>query len=151
MRPTVVSALVCAGLAAGFGSAADATMRSASATSGSVVRVMASRYGPVLFDGRSRSLYLFTRERGSATRCYGACAKSWPPLLTRGRPRAAHGANAKLLGTTRRRDGTTQVTYAGHPLYHYAGDKKAGQILCQGVPEFGGTWWVVRPDGAART
>jgi predicted lipoprotein with Yx(FWY)xxD motif len=52
-----------------------------------------------------------------------------------------------LLGTVRRTEGTTQVTYAGRPLYYYAGDRKAGQILCQGVSEFGGRWLVVRTNG----
>ena len=148
MRRTLITTLACATAAAGCGSAAATTMKS---ERGASVRVMSSRYGKVLFDGHSRSLYLFTRERDKRSRCYGACAEAWPPLLTTGSPRALRGANASELGTTRRRDGSLQVTYAGHPLYHYVGDKKAGQILCQGVTEFGGTWWVVNPDGTART
>jgi predicted lipoprotein with Yx(FWY)xxD motif len=52
-----------------------------------------------------------------------------------------------LLGTSRRRDGRLQVTYNGRPLYFYVGDKKPGQVLCQNVDEFGGTWLVVRPSG----
>jgi predicted lipoprotein with Yx(FWY)xxD motif len=56
---------------------------------------------------------------------------------------------AALLGVTRRNDGRLQVTYAGHPLYYYVGDKRPGQVLCQAVTEFGGTWYVVAPDGRA--
>ncbi|MFL5926521.1 MAG: hypothetical protein ACJ77E_06250 [Gaiellaceae bacterium] len=52
-----------------------------------------------------------------------------------------------MLGSVRRADGTTQVTYAGRPLYYYVGDRKAGQILCQDVSEFGGRWLVIRPNG----
>jgi predicted lipoprotein with Yx(FWY)xxD motif len=151
MRRTVITTLACAGLAAaGCGSAA-ATTAPMKSSRGAAVGVKSSRFGPVLFDGRGRSLYLFTRERTARSRCYGACAKAWPPLLTKSAPRALTGAKARLLGTTRRRGGALQVTYAGHPLYHYVGDTKAGQILCQGVTEFGGTWWVVKPNGAAQT
>jgi predicted lipoprotein with Yx(FWY)xxD motif len=107
------------------------------------------RYGRYLTDGRGRTLYLFTRERGSASRCYGACARAWPPLLTRGRPRARGGARANLLGTTRRRDGSRQVTYNGHPVYYYVRETRAGQIFCQDVVEFGGTWLLVGPRGSA--
>ena len=113
------------------------------------VTVGRSAYGRILFDGHGRALYLFTRERSAAPRCYGACAKAWPPFLTKGRPSAGHGARSGLVGTTRRRDGTTQVTYRGHPLYYYVGDRRPGQVLCQGVKEFGGTWYVLSAGGRA--
>jgi predicted lipoprotein with Yx(FWY)xxD motif len=116
---------------------------------GSAVKVMRSNYGRILFDGKGRALYLFTRESSRRSRCYGACAAAWPPFLTKGAPRARSGAQSTLLGTTRRRDGKRQVTYAGHPLYYYVGDRKPGQVLCQNVEEFGGTWLVVEPSGAA--
>jgi predicted lipoprotein with Yx(FWY)xxD motif len=122
----------------------------ASRRKGASVKVMDTRYGRMLFDGRGRALYLFTRERGSArSRCYADCATAWPPFLTRGRPRAGNGARSALLGTTRRRDGKTQVTYNGHPLYYYVTDRKPGQVTCQDVTEFGGTWLVVSPSGTA--
>lgn len=122
---------------------------SAASKRGGSVRVMKSRYGSILFDGKGRALYLFTREQTSRSRCYGECASAWPPFLTIGKPRAGEGASSKLLGTTRRRDRRTQVTYRGHPLYYYEGDRKPGQILCQDVVEFGGTWLVVSPSGQA--
>jgi predicted lipoprotein with Yx(FWY)xxD motif len=116
---------------------------------GAAIKVMSSRYGKVLFDANGRALYLFTRDRTSRSRCYGKCASAWPPFLTGAKPRAGAGASAKLLGTTKRSNGKTQVTYRGHPLYYYKGDRKPGQILCQGVAEFGGTWLVVTPGGRA--
>jgi predicted lipoprotein with Yx(FWY)xxD motif len=117
---------------------------------GASVKVMNTRYGRMLFDGRGRALYLFTRESGSsASRCYGECAAAWPPFFTRGKPHAGSGARASLLGTTRRRDGRTQVTYRGQPLYYYVTDRKPGQVTCQNVAEFGGTWLVVSPGGQA--
>jgi predicted lipoprotein with Yx(FWY)xxD motif len=121
---------------------------SRSSGKGVVVKVRNSRYGRMLFDRRNRALYLFTRERTSRSRCYGDCAKAWPPFLTKGSPRARGGAKSSLLGTTRRRDGKLQVTYHGRPLYYYV-DDGPGQVLCQDVVEFGGTWLVVSPSGAA--
>lgn len=116
---------------------------------GASVKVMNSRYGRMLFDGKGRALYLFTRERTSRSRCYSDCAEAWPPFLTRGKPQARSGAKSSLLGTTRRRDGRMQVTYRGHPLYYYVDDREPGQVLCQDVVEFRGTWLVVSPSGEA--
>src|SRR5438132_9322804 len=113
----------------------------------SAVGAHASSYGTILFDGRGFVLYAFTHDPRGRTTCSGACAKAWPPYLVHARAVAAQGANAKLLGTLRRSDGTTQVTYAGRPLYYYIGDRKPGQILCQNISEFGGRWLVVRPNG----
>ena len=140
-------------LAVGAGASQTAGIASAATPAASTPRdtvtVRRSAYGRVIFDGRGRALYLFTRERSTTPRCYGDCAKAWPPFLTKGSPRAGRGARGSLLGTTRRSDGTTQVTYRGHPLYYYVGDRRAGQILCQNVVEFGGRWLVVSPSGRA--
>jgi len=126
---------------------APAAAEAATAT----IKVHKSRYGRILVDGHGRTLYLFTRDHGAKSRCYGACARAWPPFLAGAdaAPQAAGGADAAKLGTTARRGGATQVTYAGHPLYYYVNDRKPGQILCQDVAEFGGTWLVVSPSGRA--
>jgi predicted lipoprotein with Yx(FWY)xxD motif len=106
-----------------------------------------STYGPVLFDGQGYVLYAFTRDRPGRSTCSGECAKAWPPYILRGAQRAGAGAKGSLISTTRRADGSRQVTYAGRPLYYYVGDRKPGQILCQNVLEFGGLWLVVRGSG----
>ena len=110
---------------------------------------MRTQYGNVLVDGNGRALYLFTRDGTPRSHCYGACAGNWPPVLTAGKPRAGSGARANLLGIVRRRDGSTQVAYRGHPLYYYIGDRHPGQVLCQDVEEFGGRWYVVTRRGSA--
>jgi predicted lipoprotein with Yx(FWY)xxD motif len=115
---------------------------------GTVVISATSEYGSMLFDASGQPIYLFDKEHSSTAQCYGACADDWPPVLTTGLPRAAHGVREALLGTTARKDGTTQVTYAGHPLYFYAHEGKY-QVRCHDVTEYGGTWLVVRPDGRA--
>ena len=116
------------------------------AAKGPTVKVVSSQYGPVVADGRGEAFYLFASEKSSASKCYGACMQRWPPVLAKGTPRATTGAQSRLLGTTRRTDGKLQLTYAGHPMYYYAGDAP-GRILCQGVNEFGGLWLVVRSSG----
>jgi predicted lipoprotein with Yx(FWY)xxD motif len=131
------------------GPAAGAAGASATAAARATVKVAESRFGRMLVDGRGLSLYLFTRDPRGRSRCYGDCAKAWPPLLTDAAPRAGSGARKRLLGTTTRRSGKLQVTYRGHPLYYYVGETRAGQVLCQGVVEFGGTWLVVSPSGRA--
>jgi predicted lipoprotein with Yx(FWY)xxD motif len=105
-----------------------------------------SSYGRVLFDGRGYVLYAFTRDAKRKSRCYGACAKAWPPYFAKGRLSVGSGVKRSLLATTTRRDGRRQITYAGRPLYYYARDGR-GQILCQDVVEYGGRWLIVRPSG----
>ena len=136
----VAASLATASVAFGGG------QRSAGAAT---VTAHASLFGRVLFDGSGRALYLFKRDKGSRSTCSGACAKAWPPFLTSKAPKAGAGARASLIGTTKRADGTVQVTYAGHPLYYFSGDTKPGQITCENVVNFGGLWLVVSPGGAA--
>jgi predicted lipoprotein with Yx(FWY)xxD motif len=116
-------------------------------TSSPSVSVHRSTYGRILFDGRGFVLYSFSHDPRNRSTCSGACATAWPPYLVKHAPSARSGAKALLLGTVRRADGKLQATYAGRPLYYYVGDRKPGQILCQGVKEFGGRWQVVRPTG----
>jgi predicted lipoprotein with Yx(FWY)xxD motif len=106
-----------------------------------------SSFGRVLFDGRGNVLYVFTRDKNGRSACYAACAKAWPVYYANGTLRAGNGIKRSLIGKTKRRDGRRQVTYAGRPLYYYVNDRRPGQILCQNVAEFGGTWLIVRPSG----
>ena len=115
---------------------------------GATVKVVNSEFGRVIADRRGEAFYLFDAETGKRSRCYGECAVAWPPLLTKGKPRAGEGADSDLLGTTRRRNGKLQVTYNDHPLYYFK-DDEPGRILCHNVAEFGGLWLVVNPRGEA--
>ena len=102
-------------------------------------------------DGAGRTLYLFVADRGTSSTCYAACAATWPPLLTHGVPTAELSAKASDVGTTTRTEGTTEVTYAGHPLYYYVGDTKPGVITGQDLNQFGGLWYVLSPNGTEIT
>lgn len=117
-------------------------------TAGTRVRVADSEFGPMLFATSGQAIYLFDKEEGPRAECYGACAADWPPVLTDGEPRGVRGARQGLLGTTERRNGSLQVTYGGHPLYFYA-HEDPWQVLCHDFVEYGGTWFVVQPDGDA--
>jgi predicted lipoprotein with Yx(FWY)xxD motif len=110
------------------------------------VQAQKSSYGTALFDGQRRALYLFTRDGNGPSQCSANCAARWPPFIVSGTPSAGQGVHAGLLSTRKRSDGTVQATYAGKPLYYYI-DDKPGQILCQGVNNFGGLWYVLKPDG----
>jgi len=117
-----------------------------SAAAGIAITTAGSAFGTMLFDVPGQAIYLFDKETAGRPDCYGDCAAAWPPVLTTGTPQAAGEARTDLLGTVARDDGSTQVTYAGHPLYHYA-HEGPGQVLCHDVVEFGGRWLVVTPEG----
>jgi predicted lipoprotein with Yx(FWY)xxD motif len=110
------------------------------------VLAAASDFGTILFDGTGQAIYLFDVETTPRPRCYGACADAWPPVLTDGPPRAGDRVDESLLGTTQRTDGTTQVTYDGHPLYFYAHEGKH-EVKCHDVFLNGGNWYAIQPDG----
>ena len=116
------------------------------AKKGRTVRLVGSQFGRILGDAKGQAVYLFAKEKTKKSECYGACAKAWPPMLTKGKPRAGKGARRSLLGTTKRRDGKLQVTYAGRPVYYYK-DDAPGKVLCHNVDEFGGLWLVARANG----
>lgn len=103
--------------------------------------------GMVLVDSQGFTLYDFHKDKGGKSSCYGPCAKIWPPLLTEGEPHPSNGAEADLIGTTERNDGTTQVTYDGWPLYTYAADKAPGEANGNDFSSFGGEWYALTASG----
>lgn len=109
----------------------------------------AGKLGAVLAAGAQRmTVYLFEADKGPASKCAGACASAWPPVTTSGAPVAGAGAMSADLGTTRRPDGSVQVTYKGHPLYYFVKDKDAGDSYGEGVNAFGASWYVLSPSGS---
>src|ERR1700722_2435997 len=109
-----------------------------------------SGLGMVLVAGNDFTLYMFVPDkRSGVSTCYNACARAWPPLLLTGTdvPVYGHGVNPHLLGTTKRTDGTVQVTYNGWPLYLWVTDSEPGQATGQAINNNGGLWYVLNPDG----
>ena len=118
------------------------------ASGGAALRVITDpKLGKIIVDAKGRTLYDFVIDKGTTSVCYGACASLWPPYTTNGRPVAGKGVMPKLIGTTKRRDGSSEVTYAGHPLYDYAPDRARGQITGQALNQFGAPWYALAPSG----
>lgn len=105
------------------------------------------KLGMVLVDSNGMTLYDFHKDKGTTSSCYGPCAEGWPPMLTEGEPTVGNGATASKLGTTERKDGTMQVTYAGHPLYTFVEDKKPGEANGNDVSAFGAQWYALKGNG----
>jgi predicted lipoprotein with Yx(FWY)xxD motif len=116
-----------------------------------VVNSRTTKYGQVLVDAQGRTVYLFEKDSGMSSSCSGSCTSYWPPVPVTGQPRASGHAVASSVGVITRSGGHEQLTYAGHPLYYYVGDNKAGQTNGQGSDQFGGKWYVLNPAGAAVT
>jgi predicted lipoprotein with Yx(FWY)xxD motif len=136
----------------GYGAAGNSgAAPSKAASSATSVALASSKLGKILVDSQGRTLYLFAADKGTTSTCYGACASLWPPLTVTGTPKAGTGITASLLGTTRRTDGTTEVTYAGHPLYYYAPDTAAGDVTGQNLSQFGAKWYVLAATGTKIT
>jgi predicted lipoprotein with Yx(FWY)xxD motif len=131
-------------LAAGVGSSLAAAH---SVAAGVKVGVARTGLGRILVDGRGRTLYLFEKDTRGTSRCAGACAALWPPLIASGRPLAVTGARAGLVGTTKRADGRLQVTYDRHPLYTFFKDTRKGSTKGEGLDVFGAEWYAVSPAG----
>ena len=150
-RTVVAAALGVALAAAGVAAAAAVThqsVASSSATAGKVT-LHKTKIGNVLATSSGRTLYLFMKDRHGKSACYGQCATYWPPLMKKGALRAGTGVKAKLLSTTKRKNGKLQVRYNGHPLYLFKLDKGAGQIQGQRQNFFGGKWFALSSSGSA--
>jgi predicted lipoprotein with Yx(FWY)xxD motif len=126
---------------------ATSSTSSPQAAKGAIVALRNTPLGKVLVDARGRTLYLFDKDTRGRSACYGACTAYWPPLLSTAKPRAGRGVRASLLGISKRADGKRQVTYAGHPLYTFFGDKRAGQATGEGLTDFGAAWDAVAASG----
>jgi predicted lipoprotein with Yx(FWY)xxD motif len=113
-----------------------------------LVKIETSKeYGKILVNASGRTLYFLTSETEKSLKCTGGCIGLWPLLLTKGKPEAGTGIVAKELGTLKR-GSSLQVTYYGHPLYLYSGDKAAGQANGEGIAAFGGWWYVLSRTGS---
>jgi predicted lipoprotein with Yx(FWY)xxD motif len=144
----VLTALAVVGCGGGSSNASGSTSPPKTANGGpATIGVSNGDLGNILVDSRGRTLYLFQKDSGTTSMCTGECAVNWPPLRTNGKPTEGSGANASLIGTTKRSDGKPQLTYNGHPVYLFQGDKKAGDTSGEGLNAFGGSWYALSPAG----
>ena len=150
----VTPLIALAVVAAGSGASASAAPAKATSSGGvasrlpqPTVQVRNTRLGKILVNSRGQTLYLFKKDSGKKSKCFGACASAWPPLRASGKPTVGSGAHASMVGTTARSDGARQVTYNGHPVYLFSDDQRPGDTNGEGLTAFGGRWYAVSPAG----
>ena len=131
------------------GALAQHSAATACSATGHTIALCRTKLGRVLVNSKGHTLYLFKKDKNGKSACYSSCATFWPPLLKHGKPTLGPGVKRSLLGTTKRRNGTRQLTYNKHPLYGYKLDKRAGQTKGEGVKIFGAKWWAVSAKGNA--
>ena len=134
----VVVAIATTGLASACGGRATLALRQ-------------TKLGKILVNGRGRTLYMFAADKRNKDNCItrtaSDCLHVWPALATSGKPVAKAGVKPSLIGTIKLSNGQTQVTYAGHPLYTYIADSRAGQMFGEGVLQSGARWYVLNGAG----
>jgi predicted lipoprotein with Yx(FWY)xxD motif len=143
----LAAAIVVATTVVATAAASSNSASTARASKGTVVALGKTALGKVLVDAHGRTLYAFAKDKHGRSACYGACATYWPVLVSSAKPRPGTGVRASLLGLTKRTDGRRQATYAGHPLYRFVGDKKAGDTTGEGLTDFGGAWDAIAATG----
>ena len=152
-RLTPFLGLVALAAAACGGSSSGGTQKVSSQSGGggsaAVVATKSGSNGMYLVDSKGMTLYLFKKDTSTKSTCSSACASYWPPYTTSGTPTVSGSAQQSMVGTSKRSDGKTQVTYNGHPLYYFAQDSNPGDTNGQGTTFFGGEWNIVAPNGTA--
>src|SRR3954453_6228528 len=142
----IVALLACAGVAG-----VVATGSQAAAKKKPTVALHNTSLGKVIVDSKGRTLYQFGADTKNRSNCADACAGNWPPAAAPSKPTVAKGLSQRKLKVIKRTDGTKQLSYAGHPLYRFIADPKAGDVNGQGINAFGGVWHVVAASGKAIT
>jgi predicted lipoprotein with Yx(FWY)xxD motif len=131
------------GGAGGYGYGGGGGSSSASAVT---LKTATSPLGSILVDQDGKTLYLFEADSKNKSNCSGGCLNLWPPIMANGKATAGSGVSAGMIGAA---TGSSQVTYAGHPLYWFSGDTKAGDTNGEGLDDFGGEWYAISPAGTA--
>lgn len=107
-----------------------------------------SPVGPILATGNGDTLYDFAPDTPNHSACLDdGCVFQWPPLVLHQPLRLGKGLDRALVGTLKRPDGSTQVSYGGHPLYTYNLDATPGMVTGQAIDQNGGLWYVIGPRG----
>jgi predicted lipoprotein with Yx(FWY)xxD motif len=136
-----------------YGGGGSSTTSTPASTGGGAAAVVAvadnPKLGKILVDSKGNTLYYFEKDKqgGTSSSCSGACASVWPAVTTSGTAKPQKGAQASKLGTIKRSDGSTQVTYNGWPLYTYTVDSAPGQTTGEDINSFGAKWYVLTPAG----
>jgi predicted lipoprotein with Yx(FWY)xxD motif len=145
---SVGAVAVVALIIAGCGGSSTTSSTTSSNQETKATAAQSSEPGAMLVDSEGFTVYAFAKDKGTMSSCYGECAEAWPPVTAAGGPIEGEGVMSSLLGTTKRKDGTAQVTYAGHPLYTFIKDSKPGEANGNGVVAFGAEWYALGGAGS---
>ncbi|HEY0317727.1 MAG TPA: hypothetical protein VGC49_05480 [Solirubrobacterales bacterium] len=148
LSAAALSLAVIALIVAGCGGSSSMSSSTSSGQASKGAAAGKSEPGAVLVDSEGLTVYDFAKDKGTTSSCYGACAEAWPPVTAAAAP-IGGGAMSSKLGKTRRQDGTSQLTYAGHPLYTFVEDSKPGETNGNGVTAFGAEWHALDGTGSA--
>jgi predicted lipoprotein with Yx(FWY)xxD motif len=151
-RSALVVPAALAGVAlllSGCGGAGVTSLSSPPTTDSSLTLTLQhSPVGPILATGGGDTLYDFVPDTSTHSACLNdGCVFQWPPLIKNGAVRVGKGVDPNLVGTLRRPDGSTQLSYGGHPLYLYNGDVSPGVVMGQAIDQDGGPWYVLDARG----
>src|SRR4051794_9956987 len=144
-------ALVAVGAIAATGSFGSSSTHGAAAKKKTSLALRSTSLGKVIVDAKGRTLYQFGADTKNKSNCADACASNWPPAKAPRKPTVGKGLSKSKLKVIKREDGTKQLSYAGHPLYQFIADKKAGDVTGQGIDAFGGVWHATGSNGKAIT
>jgi predicted lipoprotein with Yx(FWY)xxD motif len=144
----VVAAVIAVIVTTGGGSKSQARPLTGGAAS---ISVKQTPLGRTLTDADGRVLYLFAPDKPNMSTLSAAGRAVWPPFTSTRRPAAVDGVQANQIGAVAGAGGAAQVTYHGHPLYYFVGDRKPGQTTGQGLNAFGGRWYILSTAGGAIT
>jgi predicted lipoprotein with Yx(FWY)xxD motif len=140
------AAVVAACSSSGTPSASSGGSSTHTAAAAAAVGLKTAKVGgvTVLTNNKGFTLYTFAPDTSTTSKCNGACATNWPPV----KPGTASGVKGPFA-TIKRSDGSTQLTFHGHPLYTFILDKSPGQAHGNGVNAFGGLWHEAPASGGA--
>jgi predicted lipoprotein with Yx(FWY)xxD motif len=151
---TVAAALIGPALALSACAGSGVTTLSAPPTTdlSLTLTLQRSPVGPILATGGGNTLYDFVPDTPTRSACLDdGCVFQWPPLVESGPVRLGPGVDPSLVGTLRRPDGSTQLSYGGHPLYRYNLDATPGMVTGQAIDQDGGLWYVLDAKGSEVT
>lgn len=113
------------------------------------IQLRQTKLGMLLVNHSGFTVYAFTKDSRNHDACQNIsdCTQAWPPVASVGAPVAGKGVKAALLGTIKLKNGQQQVTYAGYPLYTYAGDRHPGETEFVNLFQFGGRWPALNSAG----
>lgn len=147
----LVAVIVAAVVAAIVSTTGSSATKAPAVPAASAISVKQTSLGETLADAKGRTLYLFAGDQRNVSRLSAAGRAFWPPFIAATKPSATGGALTSKIGMVTGATGAGQVTYNGHPLYYFVGDRNPGQTSGQALNQFGARWYVLSPSGAAIT